>query len=129
MASPLSSTWVRAGARDGPGTLTLSVGPCLEDLRAFIDSVCGQVPGSARTAWAEAMWRVYRRRDSSRLALPWSVKPMALDLNPLFGPRRDDTVGTMARGLQGSEILRIAAEIRELVAQGKQVCNLTVGDF
>ncbi|WNG13926.1 pyridoxal phosphate-dependent aminotransferase [Cystobacter fuscus] len=54
---------------------------------------------------------------------------MALDLNPLFGPRRDDTVGTMARGLQGSEILRIAAEIRELVAQGKQVCNLTVGDF
>ncbi|ATB35408.1 aspartate aminotransferase [Cystobacter fuscus] len=54
---------------------------------------------------------------------------MALDLNPLFGPRRDDTVGTMARGLQGSEILRIAAEIRELVAQGRQVCNLTVGDF
>lgn len=54
---------------------------------------------------------------------------MALDLNPLFGPRRDDTVGTMVRGLVGSEILRIAAEIRELVAQGKQVCNLTVGDF
>lgn len=54
---------------------------------------------------------------------------MALDLNPLFGPRRDDTVGTMARGLQGSEILRIAAEIRELVAQGQEVCNLTVGDF
>ena len=54
---------------------------------------------------------------------------MALDLHPLFGPRRDDTVGTMVRGLVGSEILRIAAEIRELVAQGKQVCNLTVGDF
>jgi aspartate aminotransferase len=35
----------------------------------------------------------------------------------------------MARGLIGSEILRIAGEIRELVAQGKQVCNLTVGDF
>jgi aspartate aminotransferase len=35
----------------------------------------------------------------------------------------------MVRGLIGSEILRIAGEIRELVAQGKQVCNLTVGDF
>ena len=54
---------------------------------------------------------------------------MALELGPLFGPVRDDTVGTMARGLQGSEILRIAGEIRELVAQGRQVCNLTVGDF
>lgn len=54
---------------------------------------------------------------------------MALDLNPLFGPRRDDTVGTMARGLQGSSILRIAAEIRDRVAQGQQVCNLTIGDF
>jgi aspartate aminotransferase len=54
---------------------------------------------------------------------------MSLDLTSLLGPRRDDTVGTMVRGLVGSEILRIAAEIRELVAQGKQVCNLTVGDF
>jgi aspartate aminotransferase len=54
---------------------------------------------------------------------------MALDLSSLLGARRDDTVGTMVRGLIGSEILRIAGEIRELVAQGKQVCNLTVGDF
>jgi aspartate aminotransferase len=54
---------------------------------------------------------------------------MALDLTHLFGSRRDDTVGTMVRGLVGSEILRIAGEIRELVAQGRQVCNLTVGDF
>ena len=54
---------------------------------------------------------------------------MALDLTPLL-PKRDDTyVGTMARGLVGSEILRIAAEIRELTAQGRKVCNLTVGDF
>jgi len=35
----------------------------------------------------------------------------------------------MARGLVGSEILRIAAEVRELVAKGRKVCNLTVGDF
>ncbi|XXF78671.1 aminotransferase class I/II-fold pyridoxal phosphate-dependent enzyme [Myxococcaceae bacterium GXIMD 01537] len=55
---------------------------------------------------------------------------MALDLTSLLGPKRDDaTVGTMARGLVGSEILKIAAEIREHVAQGRKVCNLTVGDF
>ncbi len=54
---------------------------------------------------------------------------MSLDLTPLLGPRRDDTASTMVRGLVGSEILRISGEIRELVAQGKQVCNLTVGDF
>ncbi|MBJ6760279.1 aminotransferase class I/II-fold pyridoxal phosphate-dependent enzyme [Myxococcaceae bacterium JPH2] len=55
---------------------------------------------------------------------------MALDLTSLPRPTRDDsTVGTMVRGLVGSEILRIAAEIRELVAKGRKVCNLTVGDF
>lgn len=53
-----------------------------------------------------------------------------LDLTPHLGPARDDaTVGTMARGLIGSEILKIAAEIRELTARGQTVCNLTVGDF
>lgn len=31
--------------------------------------------------------------------------------------------------LKGSEILRIAAEIRGMVAAGEPVCNLTVGDF
>ncbi|RKH47474.1 aminotransferase class I/II-fold pyridoxal phosphate-dependent enzyme [Corallococcus sp. AB049A] len=55
---------------------------------------------------------------------------MAIDLTSLPRPSRDDTtVSTMARGLVGSEILRIAAEIRELVAKGNKVCNLTVGDF
>jgi aspartate aminotransferase len=38
-------------------------------------------------------------------------------------------VSTMASGLVGSEILRIAGEIRALVAAGRQVCDLTVGDF
>ena len=38
-----------------------------------------------------------------------------LDLTSFFGPANDPaTVGTMARGLVGSEILKIAAEIREL---------------
>jgi aspartate aminotransferase len=55
---------------------------------------------------------------------------MALDLTPWLGaPQAEDTVSTMARQLGGSQILRIASEIRELVAQGRSVCNLTVGDF
>jgi len=34
-----------------------------------------------------------------------------------------------AASLKGSEILRIATEIRARIAAGEQVCNLTVGDF
>ncbi len=41
-------------------------------------------------------------------------------------PRR---VSTMSAALVGSEILRIAAEIRALMAEGRTICNLTVGDF
>ena len=35
----------------------------------------------------------------------------------------------LAEGLIGSPILKIAAEVRALVAAGHKVCNLTVGDF
>jgi aspartate aminotransferase len=35
----------------------------------------------------------------------------------------------MATALVGSEILRIAAELRAMRAAGRQVCDLTVGDF
>ena len=38
-------------------------------------------------------------------------------------------VSQMAGSLQGSSILAIAAQVRALVAQGHQVCNLTIGDF
>ena len=38
-------------------------------------------------------------------------------------------VSTMAAGLVGSEILAIAADIRALVREGVEICNLTVGDF
>jgi aspartate aminotransferase len=38
-------------------------------------------------------------------------------------------LSTMAQALQGSEILKIAAEIRALVGKGQTVCDLTVGDF
>src|SRR5215210_2008813 len=35
----------------------------------------------------------------------------------------------LARGLTGSEILKIAGEVRSLCEQGRDICNLTVGDF
>jgi len=55
---------------------------------------------------------------------------VALDLNDTLGhPKDPDTVSGMARGLMGSGILKVAAEIRDLVAKGQKVCNLTVGDF
>ena len=38
-------------------------------------------------------------------------------------------VATMAEGLVGSEILKIAADVRTLRASGTKVCDLTVGDF
>jgi aspartate aminotransferase len=41
----------------------------------------------------------------------------------------DLSLADRVRGLVGSEILRIAAEVRERVASGQPVCNLTVGDF
>jgi aspartate aminotransferase len=43
--------------------------------------------------------------------------------------RLDGSLSERARGLLGSEILKIAAEIREIVREGGSVCNLTVGDF
>ena len=41
----------------------------------------------------------------------------------------DRSLSERARGLIGSEILKIAGEIREMIAGGRSVCNLTVGDF
>lgn len=39
------------------------------------------------------------------------------------------SISAMARGMVGSEILRIAGNVRTLQAQGRTVCNFTVGDF
>ncbi len=44
-------------------------------------------------------------------------------------PPTNGRLSTMAHGLIGSEILKIAGEIRAMAAGGKQICNLTVGDF
>jgi aspartate aminotransferase len=38
-------------------------------------------------------------------------------------------LSSLARGLVGSEILKIAGEIRALSDKGRDICNLTVGDF
>ena len=50
---------------------------------------------------------------------------------PQFPPSDVEGAGlsALARGVIGSEILKIAAEIRVLVANGASICNLTVGDF
>jgi aspartate aminotransferase len=48
----------------------------------------------------------------------------------LGDPERVDAgLSNLARGVVGSEILKIAAQIRAMKAQGAEVCNLTVGDF
>jgi aspartate aminotransferase len=41
----------------------------------------------------------------------------------------DRSLSQLALGLTGSEILKISAEIRALSDSGRQICNLTVGDF
>ena len=54
-----------------------------------------------------------------------------LDLTALVREegREPGRVSAMAAGLIGSEVLRIAGEIRALKAAGGAVCDLTVGDF
>jgi len=52
---------------------------------------------------------------------------MPQDLHPFFSAESD--LSAMAAGVIGSEILKIAQEIRSLKAEGREVCNLTVGDF
>jgi aspartate aminotransferase len=54
-----------------------------------------------------------------------------MNVAPLFGPAGVDetSLSTLARGLAGSEILRMAADVRARIASGVPVCDLTVGDF
>ncbi len=51
------------------------------------------------------------------------------DLTTLASQAGATRVSTMAAHLVGSEILKIAAEIRVLTRGGAKICNLTVGDF
>lgn len=54
-----------------------------------------------------------------------------MDVLPYLGSPEDGDKGlsALARGVVGSEILRIAGEIRATQAMGRPVCNLTIGDF
>jgi aspartate aminotransferase len=56
-----------------------------------------------------------------------SLPSLSFDLPSAEGAARP--LGEMVSGLVGSEILRIAAEVRALKAEGQVVCDLTVGDF
>ena len=41
----------------------------------------------------------------------------------------DRSLSALAQGLTGSEVLKVAGEVRALTASGRSVANLTVGDF
>jgi aspartate aminotransferase len=59
-----------------------------------------------------------------------STPPATATPTSLFAvPSSPFRAAPQAASLKGSEILRIAAEIRSRVLAGEQVCNLTVGDF
>ena len=45
------------------------------------------------------------------------------------GHTAKESVHPVIAELQGSMILGIASQVRKLQAQGKDICNLTVGDF
>lgn len=45
------------------------------------------------------------------------------------GPKMPGRVSSSVGTLEGSAILKIAGEIRQRIAAGEKVCNLTVGDF
>ena len=40
-----------------------------------------------------------------------------------------ERLSALARRMTGSEILRIVVEVREMLAQGRPLCNLTIGDY
>ena len=59
----------------------------------------------------------------------FEVEELTEVTKPTFALREVPPVSRMAQGLIGSEILKIAADIRSMVAEGHSICNLTVGDF
>jgi aspartate aminotransferase len=58
---------------------------------------------------------------------PESATRASLSLDPTGAAR--EGLGAMASGLIGSEILKIAGDVRALKRSGKPMCDLTVGDF
>ena len=57
---------------------------------------------------------------------------MRVDLKKSFeniGDLPERTPSELAKGLEGSAILKIAGEVRKLLSEGKTIANFTVGDF
>lgn len=50
-------------------------------------------------------------------------------MRDVFSRVSDASLSSLAQGLTGSEVLKIASEVRSLTASGRSVANLTVGDF
>lgn len=51
------------------------------------------------------------------------------DLGLSSAPLTSRSLSKLSQGLVGSEVLRIAGEVRAAIAAGRTICNLTVGDF
>ncbi len=61
-----------------------------------------------------------------------TVAPSVVETSQFFttDPQANQrTLSTIALNMQGSEILKIAGQVRAMQAAGEEVCNLTVGDF
>lgn len=57
---------------------------------------------------------------------------MTVDLNEWFNSSSDlplRTPSELAKGLEGSAILKIASEVGKLISEGRKIANFTVGDF
>jgi aspartate aminotransferase len=54
---------------------------------------------------------------------------MRADMKDALAKATDRSLSTLAQGLTGSEVLKIAGEVRALMQSGRAVANLTVGDF
>ena len=50
-------------------------------------------------------------------------------MQPFLTEATETSLSRLAQGLIGSEVLKIAGEVRALAATGKPIANLTVGDF
>ena len=64
------------------------------------------------------------------LSCHWGIVVRTLsDLGLTSAVVTDRSLSRLAQGLVGSEVLRIAGEVRAAIAAGRTICNLTVGDF
>jgi aspartate aminotransferase len=66
--------------------------------------------------------------NAARETVPrMSVPPADRERAVTVGRHRESSL--LSEGLLGSPILKIAEEVRAMIARGDRVCNLTVGDF